>query len=258
LFFFHGAPSSRLRLAYLEERFLEEGIRVVSPDRPSYGGSSPLPGRSIASWPADVEALADALNIDRCMVAGHSSGGPYAVACAALLPERVAANITLGGVTDTAWHNAWEGYPATEWELMQMADEDAVKAWCVTHFGPDGSGFLAASDMEFPEPDERLYEDPTIAPLLAAARAEAFRQGVSGYAQDVFLQGRPWTFDPGAIATPMHVVHGELDTIVPLAHSQHTSELVRGSTLRVLRGHGHFTILGELPAIASALWRSVG
>lgn len=231
---------------------------MVSPDRPSYGGSSPDRGRSIESWPADVKALADVLNIDRFMVAGHSSGGPYALACAALLPERVAASVILGGVTDTAWHKAGEGYPATEWELMQMADEDAVKDWCVTHFGSDGSRFLAASNILFPEPDERLYEDATIAPLLAAARAEAFRQGVSGYVQDVFLQGRPWTFDPKSITAPTHILHGELDTIVPLAHSKHTSELVPGSTLRVLRGHGHFTILAELPTLASALWRSVG
>ena len=91
LFFFHGAPMSRLHLAYLENEFVAERIRVVSPDRPAYGGSSPQAGRSMADWPIDVAALADALHIDRFIVAGHSSGGPYAVACAALLPERVLA-----------------------------------------------------------------------------------------------------------------------------------------------------------------------
>jgi pimeloyl-ACP methyl ester carboxylesterase len=94
--------------------------------------------------------------------------------------------------------------------------------------------------------------------ITASARAEAFRQGVAGYAQDILIQGRPWPFDPGSIAVPVHVVRGELDTVLPLAHSRHTSELIPGSTLRVLPGHGHFTILGELPTMASALGRTLG
>jgi pimeloyl-ACP methyl ester carboxylesterase len=255
--FFHGAPSSRLRLAYLAQRFLAEGVRVVSPDRPGYGRSSPQPGRSLADWPADIAALADALAIDRFVVAGHSSGGPYALVCAALLPERVSASITLGGVTDMGWPGAWEGYPETESQLMRVPDGEAAIAWCVDQFGSDGSRFLAASGLEFPEPDKQLYADEEVARLLAVARAEAFRQGVAGYAQDVFLQGRPWPFDPSAIAAPVHVVHGELDTLLPMAHSRHTAELIARSILRVLPGHGHFTILGELPTMASTLARTV-
>lgn len=253
VFFFHGAPSSRLRLAYLEPQFLAERIRVISPDRPGYGRSSPQPGRSLADWPADVAALADALGIARFIVAGHSSGGPYAVACAALLPKRVSAGIVLGGVTDMGWPSAWDGYIDTESQLMRMSDEESAVAWCVERFGADGSGFLAASGFELPEPDEQLYADEEVARLLASARTEAFRQGVAGYAQDVLIQGRPWPFNPSSITAPVHVVHGELDTLLPLAHSRHTAELIPGATLRVLPGHGHFTILGELPTMASAL-----
>jgi pimeloyl-ACP methyl ester carboxylesterase len=258
VFFFHGAPSSRLRLAYLEQQFLAERLRVVSPDRPSYGKSSLQPSRSMADWPLDVAELADALGIDRFIVAGHSSGGPYAVACTALLPERVSAGIILGGVTDMGWPSAWDGYLESEAELMRMPDEEAAIAWCVERFGADGSGFLAASGFELPEPDVQLYADEEVARLLTAARTEAFRQGVAGYAQDILIQGRPWPFDPGSIAAPVHVVHGELDTVLPLAHSRHTSELIPGSTLRVLPGHGHFTILGELPMMVSALARTLG
>ncbi len=211
----------------------------------------------MADWPSDVAALADTLGIDRFIVAGYSSGGPYAVVCAALLPERVSAAITLGGVTDMAWPRAWEGYPEIESRLMRMPDEEAAIVWCVERFGADGSAFLAASGFELPEPDERLYADEEVARLLALARVEAFRQGVMGYAQDIVIQGRPWPFDPSAIAAPVHVVHGELDTLLPMAHSRHTSELIPGSTLRVLPGHGHFTTLGELPAMVSALARSL-
>jgi pimeloyl-ACP methyl ester carboxylesterase len=210
----------------------------------------------MGDWVRDVAALADALRLDRIVVAGHSSGGPYAVACAALLPERVSAGIVLGGVTDMRWPGAWEGYPETESQLLRLPHEAAAIAWCVARFGADGSGFLAASGFELPAPDERLYADARIARLLASARSEAFRQGVAGYAQDAVIQGRPWPFDPRDVSVPIHVMHGELDTLLPLSHSRHTSELIPRSVLRVLPGHGHFTILGELPAITSALARA--
>ena len=254
--FCHGAPITRLHLAYLEETFRAHRLRVVSPDRPGYGRSTALSGRSMADWPRDVEALADALEVERFVVAGHSSGGPYAVACAALLRDRVSAAVVLGGVTDMGWPGAWEGYSAMESHLMRMPDEEAAVAWCVQHFGADGHAFEATSDFDFPEPDTALFADEAVGPSLASAVAEAFRQGVAGYAQDVWIQGRPWPFDPGVIAVPVHVVHGELDTALPIAHSHHTADLIPGSTLRILPGHGHMTALSELPSIASALVRS--
>lgn len=211
----------------------------------------------MTDWPSDVAVLADALGLGRFVVAGHSGGGPYAVMCAALLPERVSAGIILGGVTDMGWPDAWKGYLDSEVLLMRMPDEEAAIAWCVERYGADGSGFLSASGIAFTGPDARLYADEEVAPLLASSRAEAFRQGVAGYAQDLFIQGRPWPFDPGTITSPIHVVHGALDTLLPLAHSRHTAEVVPGSILRVFPAHGHFTILSELPTMASALVRSL-
>jgi pimeloyl-ACP methyl ester carboxylesterase len=253
VFFFHGAPMSRLHLAYLEQELLAEGIRVVSPDRPGYGGSSPQHGRSMADWPHDIAALADALGIGRFVVAGHSSGGPYAAACAALLPERVLAGIVLDGVTDMGWPGAWEGYIDSESQLMRLSDEDAAIAWCVERYGADGHGFLTASDFEFAKPDNALFEDEDAGPVLMSAITEALRQGVAGYAQDIVIQGRPWPFDPAGIVVPVHVVHGELDALVPFSHSVHTAELIPGSPLRVLPGHGHITTVSELPTLVSAV-----
>jgi pimeloyl-ACP methyl ester carboxylesterase len=253
VFFFHGAPSSRLRLTYLEERFRSAGIRVISPDRPSYGRSSPQPGRSLAGWPIDVEALADALGLGSFGVAGHSSGGPYAVASAALLPDRVWGLVTLGGVTDMGWPGAWHGFVESEAMLMRMPDEASIRDWCVEHYGHDGGGFLSAPGFEIPEADLALYGDEEVAVLLTAARVEAFHQGVGGYAQDVSVQRAPWSFDPAGIRAPAVIAHGSDDTLLPIAHARHTAQLVPSGTLEVLPGHGHFSLLGELPRIAAAL-----
>lgn len=257
MFFFHGAPMSRLHLVGMEEQFAAQGLRVVSPDRPGYGRSSPQPGRSLGDWPADVAALADALGVDRFLVAGHSSGGPYAVVCAALLGERVRGGVVLAGVTDMAWPGAWDGYleGRKEIQIMRLPDERAAIATCAEHFGADGSGFLA-EQFDLPQPDTALLADEAVEQALTATLAEAFRQGVTGYAQDVYLEGRGWHFDPSRISAPIAVLHGELDTLVPMAHSRHTAEVISSSTFRALPGHGHLTILSELPMAASALLQS--
>jgi pimeloyl-ACP methyl ester carboxylesterase len=254
--FFHGAPMSRLHLAYLEQPLRAARLRVISPDRPGYGGSSPRPGRSMADWPSDVAALADALALERFVVAGHSSGGPYAVACAAVLGSRVSGGIVFGGVTDMGWPGAWDGYIDSERRLMRLGDEAAAVAWCEQHYGADGSGFLSASDFDFPAVDNALMADERIGGAIVAAVTAAFQQGVGGYAQDAVVQGRPWPLDPGRITAPMEVVHGELDSAMPVAHSRHTAELIPGSRLRIVHGHGHMTTLSLLPELASDLARA--
>jgi pimeloyl-ACP methyl ester carboxylesterase len=100
IMYFHGAPTSRLDLVPFEDALAALDVRVVSADRPGYGGSSPQAGRGLEDWPTDVAALADHLGVERFAVMGWSSGGPYAVACAALLPGRVASAGVVCGVTD--------------------------------------------------------------------------------------------------------------------------------------------------------------
>jgi pimeloyl-ACP methyl ester carboxylesterase len=104
---FHGAPSSRLDTTMFEDALTGLDVRVVSADRPGYGGSSPQPGRHREDWPSDVAALADQLGVERFAVMGVSGGGPYAVACSALLQDRVASAAIVCGVTDFGWAGAW-------------------------------------------------------------------------------------------------------------------------------------------------------
>ena len=254
---FHGAPSSRLVLDVYDDEFTEQGLRVVAPDRPSYGGSSPQPGRTMAAWPADVDALADALGIDEFAVSGISSGGPYVVACCALLSDRVLGGLVLAGATDMSWPEAAEGYPAVELDIMALDDEAAAITYCRERFGSDGSGYFEEDSLEWPEPDEALLSDERMGEHLAQAMGEAFAQGVDGYAQDMIVQGQPWPFDPEAIDPPVRVLHGELDDLVPMAHSRHTAELIPGAELVILPGHGHVSVLDELPALAGEFVHSV-
>src|SRR5579862_5117750 len=87
----HGSPGSRLQFERDVQRAERMGIRLLSYDRPGYGGSSRDEGRSVADCATDIRAIAGALGIERLAVWGISGGGPHAVACAALLGDLVPA-----------------------------------------------------------------------------------------------------------------------------------------------------------------------
>lgn len=250
--YFHGAPTSRLDLTTLEESFSGLGVRVVSPDRPGYGRSSPQAGRGFTDWAHDVAALADHLGAGSLAVMGWSSGGPCAVACAALLPERIAAAGVVAGVTDMGWPGAWEGYDPLEAALMRIGDEAAAVRWCQEHYGPDGSKYFDAAG-ELAPADLALLEDQAMATGLFTTVGEAFRQGVGGFAQDITVQGRPWPFDPSQITAPVRVLHGQADTFVPVAHGRHTADVIPGASLMAFPDHGHLSIITEVPQLAADL-----
>ena len=254
-FYFHGAPGGRLELASLDDAFAAVGVRVVTADRPGYGGSTPLAGRATADWANDVSALADHLDVDQFGVMGLSSGGPYTVACASLLDERVIGAIVAAGNTDMSWPGASDGYMQSELDIMAMNDELAAVAWCEEHYGADGAGFFGG-EMDLGPVDNAWLSDEANLMSLVTSMGEAFAQGVVGYAHDVTVQGRAWTFDPAAIACPTLVVHGADDHLVPRSHSEHTASLIPGAELRVLDGVGHLSLGDRLPALAAELLQS--
>ena len=249
---FHGAPASRFLLDIYDDEFKTHGLRVVSPDRPGYGGSTPQPGRSMADWPADVEAMADALGIDQFVAMGSSSGGPYTVACCALLPDRTLGGLVIAGATDMSWPPASDGYPEVELEIMALDGEAVAIEYCRDRFGVDGGGFFDEDPLTWPEPDEVFLADEEMGQHLTRAMGEAFAQGVAGYAQDMIVQGRPWPFNPAAISCPVRVLHGELDDITPMAHSRHTARVIPDAEFDTVAGHGHASIMDEIPRLTAA------
>jgi pimeloyl-ACP methyl ester carboxylesterase len=250
----HGAPGSRLELLGLDNAFAAAGICVVTPDRPGYGGSTPHAGRTTAAWADDVAALTDHLGADRFAVLGLSSGGPYAVACAALLGDRVVGAVVAAGNTDMSWPGARDGYLESELALMELDEPDAAVTRCVELYGDDGAGFFDGEMDPGPTDNAWLADDSNSAALFAAMD-EAFRQGVVGYAHDIWVQGRAWTFDPSTIACPVVVAHGEDDRLVPIAHSRHTASMIPGAEMRRISGVGHLSMVDGFPALAADIVR---
>jgi pimeloyl-ACP methyl ester carboxylesterase len=160
-------------------------------------------------------------------------------------------------VTDFGWTGAWDGYPEHEAELMRIGDEARAAAWCEARYGHDGRRFEEAGPDGLVPADRAVLADEGLATALTTTMGEAFRQGVGGYAQDIVVQGRPWSFDTGAIVSPVWVLHGEADTLVAVAHARHTAEMIPGARLVTRPDQGHISILPELPHLAADLVASL-
>lgn len=257
----HGGPGSRLEPAVAGPEAAAAGITFVGIDRPGYGLSTLWPGRSIAGWVPDGLAVADALGLDTFAVVGVSTGGAYALALAALAPERVTAVVACCALTDMTWAEGRAMMPATAVrDLWDAPDRAAALAAAAEAFGEDGSRFLANPGGDgdddddlpaLPAADLAVLSDPAWLDRMAPCLAEMFASGVQGYCDDRIADGAGWvSFDPGAVRAPTTVLHGEADPIIPPAHARHTAAVVPGATLRLVPELGHLSIMSEIvPAL---------
>ncbi len=247
LFLFHGSPGSRY---FVPDPGMSRaaGVRLITVDRPGFGRSDPSPGRRILDWPADIRHLADTLALDAFDVAGHSSGGPYALACAHDLPDRVsrvALVSCVGPPADppTAGGPVDQSTAALEREAAAFADS---LSWLVD----DPERFL---QLPRPAPDLRVLADPVVADMFLRTLREAVRQGVEAYGWDCVLEAKPWGFPLGDIGARVWIFHGDADAAVPRSDADHLAAQLPNSVLRMVPDAGHGLLLSEWPQILTAM-----
>jgi pimeloyl-ACP methyl ester carboxylesterase len=241
VFWHHGTPNVGSPPEPLFPAAADNGLRWVSYDRPGYGGSAPNPGRDVASAAADVSAIADALGIGRFAVLGHSGGGAHALACGALLPERVLAVVSMSGVAPfdaegLDWFAGWSPSGVAE-QRAARAGRAALEAYLPSaEFDP---GTFTADDQS------ALGSTWS---WLAGVAGQAMEEGDEGMVEDLLAGAQGWGFAPGDLTVPVLIVHGDTDRMVPSAHGEWLAAHCPAAELRLVPGAGHITVLDSAPA----------
>jgi pimeloyl-ACP methyl ester carboxylesterase len=238
VFWLHGSPNIGSPPEPLFAAAEANGLRWVSYDRPGYGGSGPYDGRTVASAAADVAAIADALGIGRFAVLGHSGGGPHALACAALLPERVIAAVSVSGPAPVDadgldWFAGWSPGIAAE-NRAAAGGRTALEAYWAGAEPEDMGAFFTEVDLA------ALGGSWS---WLADVAGQAMQQGNEGFLEDTLAGAQPWGFGPDSIRVPVLIMHGARDKMVPCRHSEWLAARCPAAELRIVPDAGHITVL---------------
>ena len=235
----HGSPQTGAPLQPLLAAADKRGVRLLSYGRPSYGGSSPRPGRTVASAASDVAQIADALGIARFAVMGASGGGPHALACAALLPDRVSGAACLAGPApfDAA---------GVDWFRGMASDGAALRAAVA---GRQARERYQATEEFDPESfTERDYAALAGAwSSLSADVGLASAAGADGLIDDDLAFVAPWGFNVTDITAPVLIVQGGQDRVVPPAHADWLLRQCQDAELWFRPNDGHISILDACP-----------
>ena len=249
-FLFHsGTPSAAGAYPPLVAALAERDLRLVTFSRPGYAASSPMAGRAVSDVATDVQAILNSLNIGAFFCAGQSGGGPHALACAALLPDRVIATATLAGVAP---------WPADGLDWFAGMGPENLEEFGATMQGREPLEaylYREAAGLQDVEPADvaasfgGLVSDVDKAALtggyaefMTASLRGAISTGIAGWRDDDIAFVNPWGFSLSSIQTPVAVWQGGEDRMVPMAHGAWLAAHIPGAQQHLLPEEGHLSL----------------
>jgi pimeloyl-ACP methyl ester carboxylesterase len=266
LLYHGGSPSAVAEFAPLDATARALGLRLVTCSRPGYGASAPLPAAGrYADDVTDSAAVLDHLGIGEFLALGWSGGGPRALGCAALLPDRCRAAASLAGVAPYHADGLdWFGGMAEENHAEYHAAEqgrEVYEAYLTESFLPILQATpdeLAAAMGGLVTPVDRAAMTPDFADWLSRTFQNAGAQGVTGVRDDGIAAVSPWGFDLASIRVPVAVWQGREDAMVPFAHGQWLAAAVPGAEAHLLDDEGHLSLINRLHEVLADLKRLGG
>ncbi|MGE5221452.1 MAG: alpha/beta fold hydrolase [Omnitrophica WOR_2 bacterium] len=238
VFGFHGLPGTRLMMKVWDSIAQAAGARLIAPDRPGYGLSSPHPKGNLATYPLDIAEMADAMSLERFSVAGVSGGGPFALACAHELPERLMAAAVVSGIGPLSQPGSMRDMIAPNRLMLGLG-----------RISPGIAGQLLTLMIRSSLPSmEKQAQNgtspsPDISPeafaVIAADQKEVVRTGGKGIAFDMKAIWKPWGFRFEDIQTKVYLWHGEADNLAPASLAHYIAGCIPGCEATFYPGEGH-------------------
>lgn len=260
LFVFHpGTPGAAAPFRALSTAAGRRGLRTLVYSRPGYAGSTRRPGRRVADEATTTARLADHLGADELVVAGWSGGGPAALACAALLGDRVRACLVLAGAAPSlevgpAWAD-WGGPErVTEFETLRSERRESL----VSEFEEAGKDLVQVTAADLagrpgtPPADRRALRS-SLGSVVAAAMRRGLAGGIWGWFDDAVAQANDWGFEVRAIRVPVTVRHGALDPRVDQRNGRWLAATIPGARGEFPADGGHASVMVPLAGLFDPL-----
>ncbi len=258
VFHFHGGAGSRLERPADMSILTDLKLRLISTDRPGHGLSDFQHNRQLLDWPDDINQLADNLNINKFFVMGWSAGGPYALACAYKLADRLHAAAIVSGLAPPNRPNPYEGFPLPNRILLFLFRRIPKSAYLFRRMGcsaikgdPESVGKKLAASI--PQVDRKLIEQPENQRIFVADIKEGYRQGWQGVALDDIITFKSWGFLLRDITIRVDIWQGEMDQNVPGNQGLYQHEEIPNSRLTLMPNQGHLLLLSHWRDVLSAL-----
>lgn len=242
--FCHGLSDSRLIRnpdAVLNDSL---GVRVVVADQPGVGGSTPQRGRTMADWGPDMEQLADHVGLDRFAVAGHSGGGPHALAIAAHLPDRVVGGVLASPVGPFDEDGFAKMLVMRDLKLIvKLRHLHHVIRWAyrsdVRKAKRDIGTFVESMAENDPSDAQTFLSDPAQREMFEANFTAGMVQDEEGL-YEMTMALWHWGFELEDVPQPFDVFYGDADQIISPQMPIHVAERLPRATLHVWPGAGHY------------------
>ncbi len=251
IFWLHGTPGARRQIPAEARAYAElEKIRLIGVDRPGIGSSTPHQYPNVLAFADDLRIIADTLGIDKFAVIGLSGGGPYTLAAAAAMPERVVAAGVLGGVAPYVGPDGISSglmnLGSTVAPLFEVAGMPIrlAAATLIKFIAPVGSPALEIYAKISPEGDRRLLARPEFKAMFLDDLLNGSRKQLAAPFYDIVDFVRDWGFRLDEVKVPVRWWHGDEDHIVPFAHGAHAVSLLPDAEMTVLPGESHLGGLG--------------
>lgn len=255
VFLFHGNPGSRLSWGLIPGSPFLPGLHLIAPDRPGYGLTD-FHSKALENWPTDISKLADHLGIDKFAVFGPSGGGPFALACAWKIPDRLFAVGVFGSVGPNV-PEATKGVIRSVRLLWKISNPlfwlIKLQMMIVASMAKKNPEKLSMQlrDVELSEWDKKIFDRPEIRSIFKKDLPEAYRQNGIGSAYDTAIPGR-WFIPLEQIKIKVHVWHAEPDVLVGNMSKYIANKLPRAQ-LKVTPNTGHLWILDHMKEVLETL-----
>jgi len=260
ILWFHGTPGARRQIAPDARRLASRRkVRLIAVERPGIGDSTSHSYGSLADWAEDIRVFCDAKGISEFAVCGLSGGGPYALACAFYLQGRVVAATILGGVAPARGDDAVEGGVSTLTRRLSPVARhlrvpvNRLMLRLIRRLEPHADKAVALFARFMPPGDKVMFEDPELQAMLTDDLLLGSRKQMQAMIHDVVLFARDWGFPLGKIETPVYLLYGNADNIVPVEHGRHMAARIPNAVFREREGEGHMGGLGASEEIFNDL-----